>query len=357
METWDIKSLKFPIDKSSHRNFMSSESFFPNPSCHVTPPGNFCWKIAEPPTWCYPNVWVGKVHLGICQVLPKTVECDLDLLFGKLGLRKCLPGVKNWMIPPRLGVALFCQEVSPELGVRVSSFSDFQPMFSRFLFSGEFFEWPFTEVEAWFPLAFLKTRWVFFPPLAASREKKKQRPFRSFLLGADRTSYQMLCFSQVFRSTVLPRPCRQNWIGWYQLADKLLFLQPQRYQCWVIHKDAWQRKTRIWWGLYTFRVWWPKKSEGCSKFIAGTWTKHGTPLNLWDYLGASCIKTQEKQWKIRVSILKVTNLVPLNWLHTCDFSQFYVPWSHQGWTANTLESTGGKFCRSGKLSGSFCGTT
>ena len=168
-----MNSLKFPIDKSSHRNFMSSESFFPNPSCHVTPPGNFCWKIAEPPTWCYPNVWVGKVHLGICQVLPKTVECDLDLLFGKLGLRKCLPGVKNWMIPPRLGVAVFCQEVSPELGVRVSSFSDFQPMFSRFLFSGEFFEWPFTEVEAWFPLAFLKTRWFFFPPLAASREKKK----------------------------------------------------------------------------------------------------------------------------------------------------------------------------------------
>lgn len=200
-------------------------------------------------------------------------------------------------------------------------------------------------------MVFFFLRW---PPAA---RKKKQRPFRSFLLGADRTSYQMLCFSQVFRSTVLPRPCRQNWIGWYQLADKLLFLQPQRYQCWVIHKDAWQRKTRIWWGLYTFRVWWPKKSEGCSKFIAGTWTKHGTPLNLWDYLGASCIKTQEKQWKIRVSIVKVTNLVPLNWLHTCDFSQFYVPWSHQGWTANTLESTGGKFCRSGKLSGSFCGTT
>lgn len=138
---------------------------------------------------------------------------------------------------------------------------------------------------------------------------------------------------------------------------QVIIFATSRYQCWVIHKDAWQRKTRIWWGLYTFRVWWPKKSEGCSKFIAGTWTKHGTPLNLWDYLGASCIKTQEKQWKIRVSILKVTNLVPLNWLHTCDFSQFYVPWSHQGWTANTLESTGGKFCRSGKLSGSFCGTT
>ena len=56
-----------------------------------------------------------------------------------------------------------CEELNDPTKVRGCSFlsrgvprtwgsgfiiSDFPPMFSRFLFSGEFFEWPFTEVEA-----------------------------------------------------------------------------------------------------------------------------------------------------------------------------------------------------------------
>ena len=295
MDTWDKKSLKFPIDKSSHRNFMSSESFFPNPSCHVTPPGNFCWKIAEPPTWCYPNVWVGEGSSWDLSSLAKDCRVRSGSPVWQAGSPKMPTRCEELNDPTKVRGCSFLSRGVPRTwgsGFIIFRFSaEVQPVFvfGRVFWMALYWGWSMIS-----PSLSQNAMGFFFRPLDASREKKKQRPFRSFLLGADRTLYQMLCFSQVFRSTVLPRPCRQNWIGWYQLADKLLFLQPQRYQCWVIHKDAWQRKTRIWWGLYTFRVWWPKKSEGCSKFIAGTWTKHGTPLNLWDYLGASCRKNNEK---------------------------------------------------------------
>ena len=128
------------------------------------------------------------------------------------------------------------------------------------------------------------------------------------LLGADRTSYQMLCFSQVFRTMVLPRPEAAR-VGASPIFHRGVLqvlgfyvanLQVFPNGCGVISqrlnnppKKKNPRFQGFWVGL-PLGVWWPKQSWRVflSSYLEGiaTWWPavclNVFSRNLWGYLGA-----------------------------------------------------------------------